>query len=69
MMQGIPASLAALSPFNASSTTKHSLAAHPSFSAAFKKISGCGFSLGADSFPRIMAVSYTHLTLPTIYSV
>ena len=32
-------------------------------------IRGSGGYLGEDGVPRLNAVSYTHLTLPTIYSV
>ena len=66
MMQGIPASLAAWSPFSASSSTKHSKGAHPSFSAAFIKISGCGFSLTADSLPRITGNRFSALAFSRI---
>ena len=36
---------------------------------SFKELNESRFSTGLEEFDRVLAVSYTHLTLPTIYSV
>ena len=54
MTHFIPAAFEAVNPFKASSITKQLSGATFIWLAASRKISGLGFSFGADSFPKII---------------